>query len=140
MPIYHLAAAFASPHSHIEYLQINGLGTLHFARSGARESPQFAAFCLCVYRSEYTGRLKRLGVCSRSRFPEDHGQSDSCDAVFFDQVDRRRIGDELPRSIRRSECLCVGLRPFLNRVNFLTEDGVPKFCSLRPVLERLRRV
>ena len=97
--VYHLAAAFASPHSNIEYLQINGLGTLHLLEAVREKVPQLQRFVYaCTEAIYWKGR--GIGPPVREADFRGYGQRDPCDAVFFDQVDRRRIGDELRRAIR----------------------------------------
>ena len=60
--VYHIAAAFASPHDHIEYLQINGLGTLHVLEAIRAHAPGlhrlvYACTEAVYWRTEDDGRL-----------------------------------------------------------------------------------
>lgn len=59
--VYHLAAAFASPHDNIEYLQINGLGTLHLLEAVRAHAPHLHRFVYACteavyWRTEDNGR------------------------------------------------------------------------------------
>ena len=63
--VYHLAAAYASPHDNIEYLQINGLGTLHLLEAIHAHAPGlhrlvYACTEAVYWRTEDDGR-----VCER---------------------------------------------------------------------------
>ena len=60
--MYHIAAAFASPHDHVEYLQINGLGTLHVLEAIRAHAPGlhrlvYACTEAVYWRTEDDGRL-----------------------------------------------------------------------------------
>lgn len=60
--VYHIAAAFASPHDNIEYLQINGLGTLHLLEAIRAHAPDlqrlvYACTEAVYWRTEDDGRL-----------------------------------------------------------------------------------
>ena len=60
--VYHLAAAFASPHDNVEYLQINGLGTLHLLEAVRAHAPDLRRFVYACteavyWRTEDNGRL-----------------------------------------------------------------------------------
>ena len=60
--VYHLAAAYASPHDNIEYLQINGLGTLHVLEAIRAHAPGlhrlvYACTEAVYWRTEDDGRL-----------------------------------------------------------------------------------
>ena len=60
--VYHLAAAYASPHDNIGYLQINGLGTLHLLEAIRAHAPGlhrlvYACTEAVYWRTEDDGRL-----------------------------------------------------------------------------------
>ena len=136
--VYHLAAAFASPHSNIEYLQINGLGTLHLLEAVREKVPQLQRFVYACteaiyWKVEEAGRLFEQPI-SEAMVSQTHAMP-----YFL----TKWIGEELVMNYSVQyglPCVVCRFATIFEPSEFLTEDGVPKFCALRPALNRLRRV
>ena len=135
--VYHLAAAFASPHSHIEYLQINGLGTLHLLEAVREKVPNLQRFVYACTEAIYW-KVEEAGRLFEKPVSEDMVSPTHAMPYFL----TKWIGEELVMNYHVQygvPSVVCRFATIFEPSEFLTEDGVPKFCALRPVLERLRR-
>ena len=136
--VYHLAAAFASPHSHIEYLQINGLGTLHLLEAVREKAPHLQRFVYACTEAIYW-RVEESGRLFEKPISEDRVSATHAMPYFL----TKWIGEELAVNYGVQygvPCVVCRFATIFEPSEFLTADGVPKFCALRPALDRLRRV
>lgn len=136
--IYHLAAAFASPHSHIEYLQINGLGTLHLLEAVREKVPNLQRFVYACTEAIYW-KVEESGRLFEEPISEDMVSATHAMPYFL----TKWIGEELVMNYHVQygvPSVVCRFATIFEPSEFLTEDGVPKFCPLRPALERLRRM
>ena len=136
--IYHLAAAFASPHSHIEYLQINGLGTLHLLEAVREKVPNLQRFVYACTEAIYW-KVEEAGRLFEKPISEDMVSATHAMPYFL----TKWIGEELVMNYHvQYEIPSVVCRfaTIFEPSEFLTEDGVPRFCTLRPVVERFRHM
>ncbi|MCY3681683.1 MAG: NAD(P)-dependent oxidoreductase [Gemmatimonadetes bacterium] len=135
--VYHLAAAFASPHSHIEYLQINGLGTLHLLEAVREKVPNLQRFVYACTEAIYW-KVDEAGRLFEQPISEDMVSATKAMPYFL----TKWIGEELVMNYHVQygvPSVVCRFATIFEPSEFLTEDGVPKFCTLRPPLERLRR-
>ncbi len=135
--VYHLAAAFASPHSHIEYLQINGLGTLHLLEAVRDKVPHVQRFVYACTEAIYW-RVEESGRLFEKPIAEDMVSATHAMPYFL----TKWIGEELVVNYGVQydlPCVVCRFATIFEPSEFLTADGVPKFCALRPALDRLRR-
>ena len=135
--IYHLAAAFGGPYNNVEYLHVNGIGTIHLLEAARNETPDLERF---VYASteaiywplETPGRLfadpiKESDVSSTHRIP-----------YFL----TKWIGEELCMNYHVQygvPSVACRFATVFEPSEFLDADGVPKFCSLKDGIARLKR-
>jgi nucleoside-diphosphate-sugar epimerase len=136
--VYHLAAAFGGPYNNIEYLQVNGLGTLHLLEAIREKAPELHRLVYASTEAIYwdvraRGRLFEQPV-SEDMVSETHAMP-----YFL----TKWIGEELCMNY----CAQYGVpsvacrfATVLEPSEFLTEDGVPRFCALRSGLERFRGI
>jgi nucleoside-diphosphate-sugar epimerase len=135
--VYHLAAAFASPHSNIEYLQINGMGTLHLLEAVREKVPNLQRFVYACTEAIYW-KIEDRGRLFEEPVSEDMVSSTHQMPYFL----TKWIGEELVMNYHVQYGIPSTVFRFatiFEPSEFLTEDGVPKFCALRAALERLRR-
>ncbi|MCZ6632875.1 MAG: NAD(P)-dependent oxidoreductase [bacterium] len=136
--IYHLAAAFGSPHSNIEYLQINGLGTVHILEAIRAKVPELHRLVYACTEAIYWD-LKAEGRLFEEPISEDMVSKTHRMPYFL----TKWIGEELVMNYH----IQYGIPSVVCRFatvfepsEFLTEEGVPKFCALKSELDRLRKV
>ncbi len=136
--VYHLAAAFASPHSNIEYLQINGMGTIHLLEAAREKAPNLQRFVYACTEAIYW-QLEASGRLFENPISEDMVSATHAMPYFL----TKWIGEELVMNYGVQygiPCVVCRFATIFEPSEFLTEDRVPKFCALRPALERLRRI
>ena len=134
--VYHIAAAFASPHDNIEYLQINGLGTLHVLEAIRAHAPHlhrlvYACTEAVYWRTEDDGRLFERPV------REDEVSHSKLMPYFL----TKWIGEELCMNYHYQYGVPTVVCRFatvLEPSELLDEQGIPQHWSLAKARERLR--
>ena len=134
--VYHIAAAFASPHDNIEYLQINGLGTLHVLEAIRAHAPHlhrlvYACTEAVYWRTEDDGRLFERPV------REDEVSHSKLMPYFL----TKWIGEELCMNYHYQYGVPTVVCRFatvLEPSELLDEDGIPQHWSLSKARERLQ--
>ena len=125
--VYHLAAAFASPHSHIEYLQINGLGTLHLLEAVREKVPNLQRFVYACTEAIYW-KVEESGRLFEKPISEDMVSATHAMPYFL----TKWIGEELVMNYHVQygvPSVVCRFATIFEPSEFLTEDGVPKFLS-----------
>ena len=134
--VYHIAAAFASPHDNIEYLQINGLGTLHVLEAIRAHAPElqrlvYACTEAVYWRTEDDGRLFERPI-------REHEVSQSMAMPYFLT---KWIGEELCMNYHYQYGVPTVVCRFttvLEPSELLDAEGIPQYWSLAHYRERLR--
>ena len=134
--VYHVAAAFASPHDNIEYLQINGLGTLHVLEAIRAHAPHlhrlvYACTEAVYWRTEDDGRLFERPI------REDEVSHSKLMPYFL----TKWIGEELCMNYHYQYGVPTVVCRFttvLEPSELLDEEGIPQHWSLGGTRERLR--
>lgn len=136
--VYHLAAAFASPHSNIEYLQINGLGTLHVLEAIREKAPNLHRLVYACTEAIYW-RLEEYGRLFEEPISEDQVSKTHRMPYFL----TKWIGEELVMNYHVQYGIPSAVCRFatvFEPSEFLTEDGVPRFCALERGLDQFRNM
>jgi nucleoside-diphosphate-sugar epimerase len=136
--VYHVAAAFASPHSNIEYLQINGLGTLHLLEAIRAHAPElqrlvYACTEAVYWRTEDDGRLFERPI-------REHEVSHSMEMPYFLT---KWIGEELCMNYHYQYGVPTVVCRFttvLEPSELLDEEGIPQIWSVAKARGRLREL
>ena len=134
--VYHLAAAFASPHNNIEYLQINGLGTLHLLEAIRAKAPRlhrlvYACTEAVYWRTEDDGRL----------FEQPISEEVVSHSKLMPYYLTKWIGEELCMNYHVQYGVPTVVCRFstvLEPSELLDEEGVPRNWSVAQARERLR--
>lgn len=134
--VYHIAAAFASPHSNIEYLQINGLGTLHLLEAIRAHAPElhrlvYACTEAVYWRTEDDGRL----------FERPIREEEVSDSKLMPYYLTKWIGEELCMNYHYQYGVATVVCRFttvLEPSELLDEEGIPRHWSVARARERLR--
>ena len=134
--VYHIAAAFASPHDNIEYLQINGLGTIHVLEAIRAHAPElhrlvYACTEAVYWRTEDDGRLFERPI-------REHEVSHSKLMPYFLT---KWIGEELCMNYHYQygvPAVVCRFTTVLEPSELLDEEGIPQHWSLRQTRARLR--
>ena len=136
--VYHIAAAFASPHDNIEYLQINGLGTLHLLEAIRAHAPElqrlvYACTEAVYWRTEDDGRLFERPI-------REHEVSHSMEMPYFLT---KWIGEELCMNYHYQYGVPTVVCRFttvLEPSELLDEEGIPQIWSVAKARGRLREL
>ena len=134
--VYHIAAAFAAPFNHREYLDINANGTLNLLEAIREELPglhRFAYACTeAVYwEAPYRGRYFEEPITEEMT-------AEYCDMPYFMT---KRIGEELTICYQRQYGVpaCVfRFATIIEPSEFLDEGGRPYRFFLSDLYERCR--
>lgn len=134
--VYHIAAAFAAPFNHREYLDINANGTLNLLEAIREELPglhRFAYACTeAVYwEAPYRGRYFEEPITEEMT-------AEYCDMPYFMT---KRIGEELAICYQRQYGVpaCVfRFTTIIEPSEFLDEGGRPYRFFLSDLCERFR--
>ena len=134
--VYHIAAAFASPHDHIEYLQINGLGTLHVLEAIRAHAPGlhrlvYACTEAVYWRTEDDGRL----------FERPIREDEVSHCIKMPYFLTKWIGEELCMNYHYQYGVPTVVCRFttvLEPSELLDAEGIPRYWSVAHYRERLR--
>lgn len=136
--IYHLAAAFASPHNNVEYLQVNGIGTLHLLEAIRRKVPHLHRFVYACTEAIYW-KLEEKGRLFENPISEEMVSKTHAMPYFL----TKWIGEELCMNYFVQYGIPVVVCRFatvFEPSEFLNEEGIPKFCALETSLNRYRAI
>ena len=136
--VYHIAAAFASPHDNIEYLQINGLGTLHLLEAIRAHAPElhrlvYACTEAVYWRTEDDGRLFERPI------REDQVSHSKLMPYYL----TKWIGEELCMNYHYQYGVPTVVCRFttvLEPSELLDEEGIPENWSVAKARVRLREL
>jgi nucleoside-diphosphate-sugar epimerase len=134
--VYHIAAAFASPHSNLEYLQINGLGTLHLLEAIRAHAPElqrlvYACTEAVYWRTEDDGRL----------FEQPIREDEVSHSKLMPYYLTKWIGEELCMNYHYQYGVPTVVCRFatvLEPSELLDEEGIPRYWSVAHARERLQ--
>ena len=135
--VYHIAAAFASPHSNIDYLHINGLGTLHVLEAIRAQAPRlhrlvYASTEAVYWRTQDHGRL----------FEQPIREDMVSHSMLMPYFLTKWIGEELCMNYHLQYGVPTVVCRFatvLEPSELLDEEGVPVVWSLAAARARLQR-
>ncbi len=136
--IYHLAAAFGGPYNNIEYLQVNGMGTLHLLEAVRAHAPDLQRMIYASTEAIYWD-LKQRGRLFDTPISEDRVSQTHQMPYFL----TKWIGEELCMNYHVQYGIpSVSFRfaTVFEPSEFLNEEGVPNFCALKPALEQFRQI
>ena len=134
--VYHIAAAFASPHSNLEYLQINGLGSLHLLEAIRAHAPElqrlvYACTEAVYWRTEDDGRL----------FEQPIREDEVSHSKLMPYYLTKWIGEELCMNYHYQYGVPTVVCRFatvLEPSELLDEEGIPRYWSVAHARERLQ--
>ena len=134
--VYHIAAAFASPHNNIEYLQINGLGTLHLLEAIRSHAPDvhrlvYACTEAVYWRTQDDGRLFERPI------REDEVSHSKLMPYFL----TKWIGEELCMNYYYQygvPAVACRFATVLEPSELLDDEGIPRQWSVAVARERLQ--
>lgn len=133
--VYHLAAAFASPHDNVEYLQINGIGTLHLLEAVRAHAPGLQRFVYACteavyWRTEDNGRQFDRPI-------REHEVSHSKLMPYFLT---KWIGEELCMNYHYQygvPSVACRFATVLEPSELLDDEGIPRHWSVAAARDRL---
>lgn len=134
--VYHIAAAFASPHDNIEYLQINGLGTLHLLEAIRAHAPDlqrlvYACTEAVYWRTEDDGRL----------FERPIGEHEVSHSKLMPYYLTKWIGEELCMNYHCQygvPSVTCRFATVLEPSELLDDEGIPRHWSVAEARARLQ--
>ena len=136
--IVHLAAAFGGPYNNVQYLEVNGLGTIHLleaVRNHATDLKRFVYACTeaIYWKLEEDGRL----------FEDPIKESDVSLSHRMPYFLTKWIGEELLMNYHIQYGIpgvSCRFATVFEPSEFLDDHGVPKFCSLAAGIERFESI